>query len=62
MSERLAPPAGRAKRRQTPKSASQNSFLIPTSQKVAEPRVSSGAEIKNYVPAKCTKTGLEFTL
>ena len=29
-------------------SASQNSFLIPTSQKVAEPRVSSGAEVKTF--------------
>src|SRR5208283_5725729 len=31
-------------------SASQNSFLIPTSQKVAEPRVSSGAEVKKFAP------------
>ena len=31
-----------------PESASQNSFLIPTSQKVAEPRVSSSAEVKNF--------------
>ena len=30
--------------------ASQNSFSIPTSQKVANPRVSSGAEIMNYAP------------
>jgi hypothetical protein len=29
-----------------PESASQNSFLIPTSQKVAEPRVSSAAKLK----------------
>jgi hypothetical protein len=32
---------------ETGENASQNSFLIPTSQNVAEPRVSSGAEIKN---------------
>jgi hypothetical protein len=38
-------------------SASRNSFLIPTSQKVAEPRVSSGAQVKIFaqtiVARKC---------
>ena len=34
-------------------SASQNSFLIPTSQKVAEPRVLSGAGVKNYDEGAC---------
>lgn len=29
-------------------SASQNSFLIPTSQKLENPRVSSGAEVKIF--------------
>jgi len=32
-------------------SASQNSFLIPISQKVAEPRVSSGAEVITFETA-----------
>jgi hypothetical protein len=41
--------------------ASQHSFLIPTSEKVAEPPVSSGAEIKNYAncnKALCRKAGV----
>jgi hypothetical protein len=42
--------------------ACQNSFLIPTSQKVAEPRVLSGVKLMNLATRTCRLFGGAFLL